>query len=131
MRSFLSLLGITIGIFCIIAVKSAVDSLEADIRKSFDKLGDNVAYVQKTPWADMGDNFWKYNRRPMPNYDDYIALSERVKTTEYTAFMKFLGGKTLKFMSNDVSGAFTIAITPDYPNIFNMELEDGRLFSRI
>ncbi len=50
LRSFLSLLGILIGIVCIIGVLAAVDSLEANIRGSFDKLGDDVLYVQKISW---------------------------------------------------------------------------------
>ena len=49
LRSFLSLLGITIGIFCIIAVMSAVDSLEDNIKGSFEELGNDVIYISKTP----------------------------------------------------------------------------------
>ena len=45
LRTFLSLLGITIGIFCIIAVKSAVDSFEATIKDGFKELGSDVVYV--------------------------------------------------------------------------------------
>ena len=44
LRSFLTLLGISIGIFCIIAVMSAVDSLEKNIIQSFEKLGNDVLY---------------------------------------------------------------------------------------
>lgn len=51
LRSFLSLLGITIGIFCIIGVFSAVDSLEDNVRSSFDKLGEDVIYVAKFSWT--------------------------------------------------------------------------------
>ena len=35
LRTFLSLLGITIGIFCIIGVQAAVDSMQANIEESF------------------------------------------------------------------------------------------------
>jgi hypothetical protein len=60
LRSFLSLLGITIGIFCIIGVKSAVNSLEDNIRRSLSKLGNDVVYVDKFSWSeDPGQNFWK------------------------------------------------------------------------
>ena len=77
LRSFLSLLGITIGIFCIIGVQSAVDSLEDNIRGSIEKLGDDVLYIQKMPWnEDPGQNFWKYMRRPNPGYGDYEAIRE-------------------------------------------------------
>ena len=51
LRTLLSLLGITIGIFAIILVYSIVDSLEKNIRDSVSQLGDNVVYIQKWPWA--------------------------------------------------------------------------------
>ena len=53
MRTMLSLLGVTIGIFCIISVFSAVDSLERDIRSSFQKLGEDVFYISKMPWKTL------------------------------------------------------------------------------
>ena len=45
LRAILSLLGITIGIFAIIAVFTIVDSLEANIRESVSSLGNNVVYI--------------------------------------------------------------------------------------
>jgi putative ABC transport system permease protein len=47
LRSFLSLLGITIGILCLISVFSAVDSLEKNLRNSIDSLGGDIIYVNK------------------------------------------------------------------------------------
>ena len=72
LRTFLSLLGITIGIFCIIAVKSAVDSLEKSIKSGFNELGSDVLYVDKMPWGeDPNQNYWKYAKRPDASYEDY------------------------------------------------------------
>ena len=45
LRTFLSLLGITIGIFCIIAVLTVTESMETSIRKDLNSLGTNVIYV--------------------------------------------------------------------------------------
>ena len=57
LRTFLSLLGVTIGIFCIIGVQSAVDSLQDNVMNSLDQLGDDVVYISKMPWAeDPGQN---------------------------------------------------------------------------
>ena len=65
LRTLLSLLGIVIGIWCVIMVLSAVNSLEYSIRKSFQKLGNNTIYVSTMPWGeDPRENFWKYQRRP-------------------------------------------------------------------
>ncbi len=47
LRSFLSLFGITVGIFCIIAILTAVDALKNDIRGSINKLGNDILYIDK------------------------------------------------------------------------------------
>ena len=61
LRTILSLLGVTIGIFAIIAVFTAVDGLENKIRSSVNEMGSNVVFVEKWPW-EFGKDFpwWKY-----------------------------------------------------------------------
>ena len=49
LRTFLSLLGVTIGIFAIISVFTMVDALETNVRKSVESLGDNVVFIAKWP----------------------------------------------------------------------------------
>jgi putative ABC transport system permease protein len=78
LRTILSLLGITIGIFTIILVFTVVDSLEKNVRDSVESLGDNVIYVQKWPWAFGSDYpWWKYWQRPVPDYKEMEQLSNR------------------------------------------------------
>ena len=80
LRTFLSLLGISIGIFCIIAVLSAVDSLEDNIKGSFEKLGNDVLYITKMPWnEDPSQNYFKYLRRPNASHNDLVAMKARVQ----------------------------------------------------
>lgn len=132
LRTILSLLGITIGIFCIITVKSAVDSLQDNIIQGFNKLGSDAIYVEKMPWNDdPGHNFWKYEKRPKPSYDDYVAIKNRVKSAQNAAFIAFTGGRTIKFRSSSVSNAFIMGSTEEYPNIQNFNLAEGRLFNPI
>src|SRR4051812_39756802 len=66
LRSFLSLLGITIGIFCIIAVLTVLDSMKNNIQKEVSTLGSDVLYVGRWPWMDEGGEYkwWEYWRRP-------------------------------------------------------------------
>ena len=65
LRTMLSLLGVTIGIFTIIAVFSAVDTLRDNLQTSVDKLGSNSVYVEKWPWVgDSNFPWWKYMQRP-------------------------------------------------------------------
>ena len=73
LRTILSLLGVTIGIFAIISVFTVIDSLEGFIRDSLNSLGSNMVYVQKMPWTPPeGETeypFWKYHNRPVPTLE--------------------------------------------------------------
>ncbi len=132
LRTFLSLLGITIGIFCVVMVLSAVDSMEESIRGSFDKLGDDVIYVDRFSWEeDPGDNYWKWMRRPNPDYQDYKALSKKLRSAKHVSYTNFIGSKTIEYKSSSVNRAFTLAVTEDYDKIFNLEFLYGRFYTDI
>ena len=118
------------GIFCIIAVQAAVDSLENNIRGSFDKLGNDVLYIDKRPWSDDGGSWWKYQRRPKPSYSDFEAIKEKSKLTEQVSYSAFIGNKVVKFQKNFIEGSFIIGVTEDYGGIFNIEIASGRFFNR-
>ena len=81
LRTFLSLLGVTIGIFTIISVFSAVDTLRNNLQKSVNKLGSNSIYVDKWPWIMNGDSpWWKYLQRPEPKLKDFEELQKHSQT---------------------------------------------------
>ena len=131
LRSFLSLLGISIGIFCIIGVLSAVDSLEDNVRSSFDKLGNDVIYVGRFSWAeDPGQNYWKWMKRPHPSYKDFEAVQTRLETAEYTSFHSAIGIKTAKYRSNSVEGSVLVGVTEHSGILFGLAYEKGRYFSK-
>jgi putative ABC transport system permease protein len=130
LRSFLSLLGITIGIFCIIIVLSAVDSLESNVRSSFDKLGDDVIYVDKQPWdEDPGSSWWKYFRRPNPNFKEFELIKEKAKSVDLVCYTANIGSRTAKYRSNSVSGAFVSGGTYDFAQMYNVVMEKGRYYT--
>ena len=130
LRSFLSSLGITIGIFCIISVLSAVDSLESNVSKSFEKLGTDVLYIDRFPWNENPqDRWWKYGRRPPPNHDDLDAIKDRVTGADYASLQVFMPGRTVSYKSNNVRGAYMVGVTYDYAEITKLKYEHGRYFT--
>jgi putative ABC transport system permease protein len=130
LRSFLSLTGISIGIICIISVLSAVDSLKENVGKSFEKLGNDVLYIDKMPWnEDPSQNWWKYQRRPEPSFEDLEMIKKKAKLSDKASFSVFIPGRTLKFGSSSVEGAFMAGVTDDYADIFNLEFDKGRFFT--
>src|SRR3954453_15997864 len=68
LRTTLSLMGIAIGIFCIVAVLTVLNSMESKIRQNVSSLGSDVLYINRKPWmAENGEyKWWEYlQRRPI------------------------------------------------------------------
>jgi putative ABC transport system permease protein len=132
LRALLSLLGITIGIFCIIAVFSAVDSLQQDVQGSVKSLGEDAVYVQKWPWNFSDENYewWEYMKRPEANYADYRAIRDGADKTSAVVVQAFLDGKTVKRGGNSVEQVNVTGVTHDFDKIYGIELDEGRYFSQ-
>jgi putative ABC transport system permease protein len=132
LRTVLSLLGVTIGIFSIIAVFTIVDSLEKSIRKSMSFIGDNVIYVQKWPWQFGGGSYpwWKYLNRPEATYAEFKFVSEKLKYPyEGVTIRSEYGNSTLKNGSNSISGVSLIGSTDTYTDVYETNLSEGRFFN--
>lgn len=129
LRTFLSLLGITIGIFAIISVFTIVDSLENNIRSSVQSLGTNVVFVQKWPWA-FGSEYpwWKYMNRPVPSLKELSEIQHRCGSAEAVAFdVDFR--KTVRHLNNSVENASIQAVSHDFNRVQTIDIEDGRYFT--
>lgn len=132
LRTILSLLGVTIGIFAIIAVLTIVDSLKKNITDSLAVLGSGVVYVSKWPFVPEGNGpfkWWEYWRRPTPSYNEYRFL--QASMTHYTslAMEADKGNMTYKRGSNSIGNAALIGGTFHYKEIFNVDVAKGRYFT--
>lgn len=130
-RTILSLLGVTVGIFAIVAVFTIVDSLERNIKDSMSFIGDKVLYVQKWPWEFGGEfAWWKYFQWPDPSYREYKYLYDNLENASAVAIMDFKGNATVKNGSNSMI-ALVQGISYDYNEISDITIAEGRYFSPI
>ena len=129
-RTFLSLLGITIGIFAIISVFTVFDSIENTLRDSINTLGSNVLFVQKWPWAFGGNDYpwWKYMKRPEPTMADLAEIQKRSQAAEASSYMVGMN-RTVKFNAAAVDNASVVAVSHDYSEVTPIELTSGRYFT--
>ncbi|MDX5420213.1 MAG: ABC transporter permease [Hymenobacteraceae bacterium] len=129
LRTILSLLGVTIGIFAIISVFTLVDSLERNVRDSMSFIGDKVIYVQKWPWTfDANRPWWKYFQWPQPNMREYRLLERNLNNDAGTAIFADKGNNTFKQGNNSFSDAGIIGVTYDYNKVTEIPVEEGRYF---
>ena len=124
LRTFLSLLGITIGIFAIISVFTVVDSLEQNIRKSVASLGENVIFVQKWPW-EFGEDYpwWKYINRPVPKPNELPEIIKRVQGAQCAAFVA-TANKTVKYKNNSVENTEIKCVTHLFEQVKTFQIVD-------
>ena len=78
LRSILTLLGISVGIFSVISVMTAIKTLENSIESGLNVFGTNTFMVTKSPAIQFGRNE-KYRNRKNIDLDQYFALKERAK----------------------------------------------------
>lgn len=131
LRTFLSLLGITIGIFSIITVFTAVDALTRSIESGLASLGGNVIYIQQFPWTeDEGEyQWWKYRQRPPNTYDEYQFIKKNASYAEESCYLINFG-RPLTYKSNQVERAQVWATTNEWSRIGTFEVEQGRYFTQ-
>jgi len=133
LRTVLSLLGISIGIFAIIAVYAIVDSLEVNIRQSVSSLGKDVVYIQKWPWGGEDGEFawWKYFQRPEMSVNDFKRLEDRKPNS--AEVMAYLAGSTevVKRGNSSVENVQVNGVSFDYGRLNALNIAVGRYFSEL
>src|SRR6185503_5164406 len=133
LRTFLTLLGISIGIFCVIAIFSSVDSLENNLRAGVSKLGNNVVYINKFPWGpEEGDTeyaWWKYWNRPYATYDEMKKVQDNVSGASAVAISIWMDGQLVKFKDRSVKGTTINGVSQDFDEIMSLNIQTGRYFT--
>ncbi|MFW5757794.1 MAG: ABC transporter permease, partial [Bacteroidota bacterium] len=129
LRTILTMLGITIGIFAIISVFSVVDALEREIRSSIASLGENVVYIQKWPW-ESGQDFawWKYMNRPSPRMSEMEEIRKRTSLLDAVVFTSSTN-RTIEYKNQSMERVNMTAVSHDFNKIRTFEIESGRYFS--
>jgi putative ABC transport system permease protein len=134
LRTSLSLLGVSIGIFSIVAIYSAIDAMNNTIMDSMNKFGQNTLYITK--FSFMGNNTvprWKRKNFPFPTVDEYKYLQQNLSPNEVKAitFRIFMPASTLRTPGKEpITGVEIIADGAEYPAIQELEFEKGRFFNK-
>ncbi|OFY65860.1 MAG: hypothetical protein A2V64_03195 [Bacteroidetes bacterium RBG_13_43_22] len=129
LRTFLSLFGITIGIFSIISVFTVLDWMEKAIRDSIATLGDNVVYVEKFPWSfDPSLEYWNIIKWPVVSLKDYEAIQKKSTRVETACFM-VIEPKTIRYRKTQADNILLWSATHEFEDLRSFDIEEGRYFT--
>ena len=126
LRTFLSLLGVTFGIFCIISVLATINSMKIAIQNDIKTLGSNTVFIDK--WEYRNDNnypWWKFIKRPTPKYHEVKQLKQRVPILAGAAFM-IQDNSSIELGNDILNNVNYYGVTEDYANIEHFEIGVGR-----
>ncbi|WP_033961281.1 ABC transporter permease [Psychroserpens jangbogonensis] len=129
LRTLLSLLGITIGIFSIIAVLAAVDSLDRSIKEDLSGLDKNTIYLTKYSFGPTDVPRWQRDNYPQTEHDDFEFIERNVPEIEAIAYVMFGNSESIKYQGESVSG---VEVTPVSNGIYEIEdfkVENGRFYT--
>jgi putative ABC transport system permease protein len=132
LRTILSLLGVTIGIFSIIAVLTMVDSLEKSIRNTLSTLGSEVLYMDKFPWdgGGGGRDWWKsYIKWPTTSYNEYRFLKANLQQNSAICIYAEVGNVNVKRDASGISRINLIGVSDEYDKVYDIDLINGRYLS--
>ncbi|WP_348800499.1 ABC transporter permease [Flavobacterium adhaerens] len=129
LRTLLSLLGVTIGIFSIIAVLAAVDSLDRKISEDLSNMDKNTIYLLKSPFGPSDVPMWKREQFPNVKYSEYIYLKNAMTHTDQLAYRIFTRSESLKYESNVVSTVQIFPVSHEFIDIEGLEFEEGRFYN--
>lgn len=131
LRTFLSLFGITIGIFCIIGVLATVGSLEKNIQNEIQSLGNNTIFIDKWDYSAGGGPdypWWKYVNRPVPKYREVKQIKERTASAKYVAFRIHVTDD-VEYSGSILSRINIYGVNEDFSFIQPLDLSFGRYIS--
>ncbi len=129
LRTFLSLLGVTIGIFSIIAVLAAVDSLEKEIKGSLSSLDNSTIILMRYSFGPTEVPSWKREQFPDMSYDEFQFIDRNVSNIEAVSFVMNVPRENIKYGEKTATQVDIGAVTNGYYEIEALELEEGRFFN--
>lgn len=134
MRSFLTALGVIIGIVAITLMGTAIRGIETGVDNSLAVIGTRVLYVNKWPWRDV-DDWWVYrNRREI---DTRLAgpLNRIIDETPDSLLVRAVPADStfsdVRHGDLQVNFIFTLGITHELPVVSTSPLAEGRLFTEV
>jgi len=131
LRTFLSLLGVTIGIFSIIAVLAAVDSLKKEIEGSISGLDNSTIYLGHFSFGPTDVPRWKWRQFPTATYEEYQHLKRNMPDIEAISYTLNVQNETIRYEDKSVENVAIGAITHEYYDIEDLKIQEGRFFNEL
>ncbi len=129
LRTFLSLVGVTIGIFSIIAILAAVDSLKKEVEGSISSIDTSTMIITRFSFGPTEVPPWKREQFPNVTYEEYQLLKKSNLDIDEVAFATSVPSSPIKYDGNTVSNLNINPVTYEIYEIESIKIEEGRFYN--
>lgn len=128
-RSFLTMLGIVIGITSVVTMSTAIKGIDNSFQNGISALGSDVLYVDKWAWFSNVE-FWKMRNRKNITMADYEKFASMVQLPVATAPVTN-SRQHVKYEENTVENVFLNGSSSEYVKTTNFTFDQGRFYNEI
>jgi len=130
LRSILTLLGISIGVFSVIGVMTAIRTLESSVNSQLDIFGTNTFMVQKYPAIRIHGPGNKYRKRKNIDFFQYEELKRRAKLPLRVSVADDTGERNIRYKDNVLKKTADVVGVDEWGlRTYKTYLADGRNFT--
>ncbi len=129
LRTFLSLLGVSIGIFAIIGVLAAIDSLESEIKDGLSSLDISTIYVLRFSFGPTDLEPYQYENFPNVSYDEFEMLQRSMPEMGAITYTVFSGAENIKYDNKTATGVNIVPATETMYELDGLKIEEGRFYN--
>lgn len=135
MRSFLTLLGIMIGVMTVIAMVSVVQGINRSVMSELESIGSDLIIINKLePGIQLGEPSEEIRQRKDLTFDDALAIEEECSLIDTVAVqlpLDLFTSVPIKYQGVEVQDAIILGMNEQWPQVLTVYLpEKGRFLSR-
>jgi putative ABC transport system permease protein len=136
LRSFLTVLGVLIGVSSVIGMVSLITGLNNSMARQIESLGSNVIYVSKyKPGIVLGHRSSDERNRKGIFFEDAEAIAANCTLVDAVSpennYWRWPSGNSAKYEKNEALRPGITGVLPTYQNVNNTEMAEGRFFNDI
>jgi putative ABC transport system permease protein len=129
LRSFLTILGIVIGVMTIIAILSLVQGMNKSVEEQIQSLGSNTIFVQRFSWGMGRMDISEIAKRKEITIDDAWAIA-KLSAVDKVAPQKSTSIASLDYQGKTAKQVEVTGSTPDLQYTANYSVESGRFINQ-
>ncbi len=131
LRSFLTILGVVIGVMTVIGMASVIEGLNRSFAQQLSALGSSTIFVSRLPQIQFGHLTQEQRQRKYLTYENAEAIKNECPAVAGVCPMSFPGfvASPAKYMNNQANGVQVRGVSPDFMTIFNSPMDQGRFIS--